>query len=164
MASSEIARLVADPASVSIETARHLYPASAICAAARTSGLVYPQLTSAQIKPDLENRSFLVPAPAGSDPIAHLADITVTAMYSSPDIVNFIKCCQFQTIAEPPSLPYNLATPLLHSLATSGFPEVVGKTWSLEATRAAIKRGPHTSTSNTASTASCCAELADQVS
>ena len=108
LASSDIAIPVMDPASVFNETARPPATASAVHADARTSGLLAPQLGSAQLQPALDTRSFLVPAPAGSDPITNLADITGDAMYSAPDINTFIKSCQFHTIAAPPSLSNHL--------------------------------------------------------
>ena len=85
-------------------------------------------------------------------------------MSSAPDIDTFVKGCQFQTIAAPPSLSHHLDKSLLQSLATSGFLAAVGKPWSLDAIRATIKRGPHTSTCNSASTTFCLKELADRVS
>ena len=140
LASSYLASPVTNLASVFNETALPLATASYIRAAARTSGLFSPQLAPSQIQPALETRSFRVPAPAGSDPIAHLADITGTAMSSAPNIDSFIKGCQFQTIAAPPSLSNHPEAPLLQSLATSVFPEAVGNPLSLDAIRYAIKR------------------------
>ena len=164
LALSDIALPVTDPASVSIETAQHIAPSSYNCSAALTSCLLAPQITSAQLHPDLEIRYFLVPAPAGSDSIAHLANITGATIYSSPDIDTFVKGCQFQTIAAPPPSTYHLATPLTQSLATSGFLAPVSNPWSLDAIKAAISKGSHTSTQNPASTAFCRVELAYRVS
>ena len=164
LASSDIVRLITDPASVSIETSHHLATASANRAAARTSGLLDPQFPSEQLHPSLETCSFLVPAPAGSNSIAHLADITGAAISSAPDIDTFVKVCQFQTTAAPPYLSSHLATPLLQSLANSGLLAAVGKPWYLDAIRSKIDRGPCTSTRNPASTAFCRAELSDRVS
>ena len=161
---SDIALPVTDPASVSIETAQHIAPSSYNCSAAHTSCLLAPQIASAQLHPDLEIRYFLVPAPAGSDSIAHLANITGATIYSSPDIDTFVKGCQFQTIAAPPPSAYHLATPLTQSLATSGFLAPVSNPWSLDAIKAAISKGSHTSTQNPASTAFCRVELAYRVS
>ena len=162
--SSYIASPVTNPASVFIETSRHLATASAICTAAQTSGLLAPQFASAQLQPTLETRSLLIPTHAGSDPIAHLADITGAAISSAPDIDTFIKSYQFQNIAAPLSSSYHLVTSLLQSLATSGLPAAVVKPWSLGAIRSAIKRGPHTSTHNSASTTFCCEDLEDRIS
>ena len=113
LASSDIARPDIDPSSVSIETSHQLALASDNCAAARTSGLLTPQLASAQLQPTLETRSFLVSAPVGSDPIAHLANIMGAVMSSALDIDTFNKGFQFQKISAPPPSAYHLATPLL---------------------------------------------------
>ena len=164
LASSDISHPVINPASVSIETARHIAPASTNRAAAQTSGLLAPQLDPAQIQPALETRYFLTPNPAGSDPIANLTEIKGTAMSYDPDIDTFIKGCQFQTIAAPPTSSYHQETPLIQSLETLGFPAAAGKPWSLDPIRDAIKRGPQTSTHNPASTFFCLEELAYCVS
>ena len=115
LVSSDIARPDTNPASVSIETSRHLAPASANWAAAHTSSLLSPHISSAQLQPDLEIRSFLIPAPAGSDSIPHLANSMGASMSSAPDIDTAIKGCQFQTISAPPPSAYHPATPLLQS-------------------------------------------------
>ena len=152
------------PASVYNETARLLAPAPAICTSARTSGLSVTQLASAQLQPALNTRSFLVPDPTGTNPIAHLANITGTAISAATDIDTFIKGCHFQTIAAPPSSSHHPSKSLFQALATSGFPSALGKPWSLDAIRTAIKKGPHTSTCNSSSTIYCCKELSDRLS
>ena len=85
-------------------------------------------------------------------------------MSSASNIDTFIKGCQCKTIAAPPSSSKHPTQSLLQSLATLGFPEAVGKPWYLDAIRAAIKKGPNTSTRNSASTIICRKELADRVS
>ena len=152
------------PASVFNKTARPLSPAPATSAAARTLCRPAPQLAPAQLQPDLETRSFLVPAPTGSNPIAQLANTTGTAMPSALDINTFIKVCQFKAIAAPPTSSHHPAHSLLQSLSNSGLPAAVGKPWSLATIRAAIRKGPHTSTCNSASTIFFRKELADRVS
>ena len=84
-------------------------------------------------------------------------------MSSTPDIDTFIKGCQFQTVTAPTPLAYHPATPLLQSLASLGFPAAFGKPWSLDTIRAAIRKGPHTSTRKPSSTAFYHAELEDHV-
>ena len=91
LASSDISRPDTDPASVPLETACHIAPAAANCAAARTSSLLAPQLASTKLQPALETCSFVFPAPAGSYPIAHIANIAGGAMSSVPYIDTFIK-------------------------------------------------------------------------
>ena len=152
------------PASFFNKTARPLAPAPVTSAADRTSCLSASQLASAQLQPALKTRSFLVPAPTGIDPIAHLANITGIDMSSASDIDTVIEGCQFKTIADSPFLSHHPAQPLLQYLATSGFPAAVGKPWSLAAIREAIKKGPLTPTRNSASTIFCRKELADRVS
>ena len=61
------------PASVFNKTARPLTPDPATSAFARTSCLPSPQLATEQLQPALETRSFLVPAPIGTEPITYLA-------------------------------------------------------------------------------------------
>ena len=85
-------------------------------------------------------------------------------MSTATDIDTFIKGCQLQTIAAPPSSSHHPDQSLLQDLATSGFPEAVGKPWSLDAIRSAIKKGPHTSTCNSVSTIFCHKDIADHVS
>ena len=152
------------PASVFKKTARPLAPDPATSTAARTSCLLYPQLAPEQLQLALETRSFLVPSPTGTDPIAHLANITGTAMSSASNIDTFIKGCQFKTIPAPPSSLHHPDQPLLHSLTNSVFPAAVGKPRSLAAIRAAIKKGPHTPTRNSASAIFCRKELTGHVS
>ena len=135
LVSSVLVIPVTVPSSVFDEIARPLVPAPTTIAATRTSCLPSPQLSPAQIQPALETRSFLVPAPTGTKPIAHLAIITGTAMSSASDIETFIEDCQFKTIAAPPSSSHHPAQPLLQSLATSGFPAAICKPWSLAAIR-----------------------------
>ena len=84
-------------------------------------------------------------------------------MSSATDMNTFIKGCPFQTVTAPPPLAHHPKMPLLQSLASSGFPDAVGKPWSLDTIWAAICRGPHTSTRNPDSTAFCRAELSDRV-
>ena len=163
LASSDMACPDTNPASVFLETSRHLAPASVNRAFAHTSGLLAPQLPSTQLHPVPETRSFIVPTPAGSDPITHLANITGAAMSSAPDIDTFIKGCHFQTVTAPTPSAYKSATPLLHSLTPSGFPYAVSKPWYLKIIKAAIRKGPHKSTRNPASTTLCRAELAYRV-
>ena len=150
--------------SVFNESARPLSPAHTTSVAARTSSLPAPQIAPAQLQPALETCSFLVPAPTGTDPIAHLTDITGTVMSLASDINTFIEGCQFKTLADPPSSSHHPAQPLLQFLATSGFPAAVGKPWYLAVISSAIKKGPHTSTRNSAYTILCQKELADRVS
>ena len=85
------------------KTARPLAPAPSTRAAARTSCLPSRQLAPAQLQPALETRSFFVPTPTGTDPIAYLANMTATAMSSASYIDTFIEGCQFKTIDAPPS-------------------------------------------------------------
>ena len=127
---------VTAPASVFNKTSRLLARAPAIRAAARTSGLSSPHLASAQLQPASETRSLLLPAPTGTYPIAHLANITGAAISAATNINTFIKGFQFQTIAAPPSSYNHPDQSLLQSLATSGFPAAAGKPWSLGAIRA----------------------------
>ena len=164
LVSSEPTSPVTAPAAVFNETSRPLATAPVICAATRTSGLSASKIAPTQLQPALETCSFLVPASEGSDPITHLVKITGTAISSASNIDTFIKGCQFQTITVPPSLPHHPAKSLLEYLATSRFTAAVGKPWSLDAIRAAIKRGPHTSIRNSGSTIFCREDLADRVS
>ena len=73
LVSPVLVRPVTVPASVFNETARPLAPAPATSTAAHASSLLDPQLVPAQLQPGLGTRSFLVPAPTGTNPIAHLA-------------------------------------------------------------------------------------------
>ena len=127
LAPSDIARSNPDPAFSSLETTIHLASASTTRAAARTSGPLAPQLASTHLHPAPETRSFIVPAPAGSDPIPHLTIITGATMSSAPDIERFIKGCQSETVTAPPPSTQHLVTPLLQYLASSEFPYTVGK-------------------------------------
>ena len=86
-------------ASVFNETARPLAPSPDTSAAARTSSLPAPQLAPAQHQIAFKTRSFLVLAHTGTDPIAHLANITGTAMSLASDIDTFIEGCRIKTIA-----------------------------------------------------------------
>ena len=94
--------------------------------------------------------------------MAHLMNITWIAMSLALDIDTFIKGCQFKTIAAPPPSSHHPAQSLLQSLATSGFPAAVGKPLSLDAIRTVIKKAPHISTRNSASTIFYHKELADR--
>ena len=80
LASSDISCPDTYPASVPLETPCLIAPPAANCAAARTSRLLSPQIASTQLQPDLETCSFIFPAPAGSYPIANLANIAGGAM------------------------------------------------------------------------------------
>ena len=164
LVSSVLVSPVTAPASISNETARLLAPSPALRAAAHTSCLSASQISLAQLHTALDARSFLVSAPTGTYPISHLENITEAAISAATDIDNFIKGCKLQTIAAPPSLSHHPSKSLIQSLTTLGFPGAVGEPRSLDATRAEIKRGPHTSTRNSASTIFFCKELADRVS
>ena len=145
LALSDLARSVPVPSSVSFEIDRHYYPASALASAprafVRTSGPSAPQPASSRIQSATEPHYFLVPTPVGSDPMSHLAVITGYAMSSSPNIDTFIKGCQLQMVAAPPSSVQHLATPYFQSLSSSGLPAAVGNPWSLETIWADVCRG-----------------------